>query len=247
MNAPLLQPAPLTEDTERCRIGARGEVLSYLRQAVERRCPAAAHFGAGDFIATTLLAVNPQFEELVFDHSGDPDANARLLRSGRLTFVTTVDQVKVQFDTQRAEITMFDGLPAYRTRLPGTLLRLQYREFYRVAPPLSRPIGCRLADPRRPADTLELRVLDLSVGGLALLVPADLKLATGQRLGPCRMELPEIGVLNFDAEVRSVVEHPTSGGGALRCGLRFLPLPGPATSLVQRYVMKLQRERLTDR
>lgn len=246
MSPPLsLQPVAISEQTERCRLGSRVEVLSYLRQAVERRSPVAAHFGAGgEFIATALLAVNPDFEELVFDCSGDPEANERLLRCERITFVTIVDQVRIQFDTQRAETTMFEALPAYRTRLPDTLLRLQFREFFRVAPPFSRPVACRLADPRRPPEVLQLRVLDLSVGGLALVVPADLRPEAGAKLGPLRLDLPDVGTVEVSVEVRSVAPHPPSGDAWPRCGVRFIDLPGKAVSLLLRYVMKLQRERI---
>lgn len=246
----MLLPSPPSDAAERCRLSARAEVLSYLRQAVERRATVAAFFGGGnDRFATTLLSVNPQFEELVFDCSGDPEANAAILRSGRITFVTVIDDVKVQFDTQRAEATVFDGLPAYRTRIPSSLLRLQFREFFRVAPPLSRPLACRLPDPRQRGAVLELRVLDISAGGLALLLPCELPLEVGDRIPECRVALTEVGEIVFEAEVRSLLSYtgPGAGDGAWRCGLRFVALPGTQTALVQRYVMKLQRERIASR
>ncbi len=58
--------------------------------------------------------------------------NRRITESKLATFVTFLDQIKVQFNALRIEMTSFGGKPALRARLPDSLMRLQRRNFYRV-------------------------------------------------------------------------------------------------------------------
>jgi c-di-GMP-binding flagellar brake protein YcgR len=241
------RPAPLAlsaEDLERFQIYSRIEIVAVLRALIERRAQATIHFSQGEeFLLSTLLSVNPDFEELVFDCCGDQAANDRLLRSPRLHFVAALDRVRIQFAALHAESTVHDGLPAFRVRIPDSLLRLQRRDYFRVAPPVAKPLLARIADPREPARVVELRVLDLSAGGIAVTdPPLGLRLEAGMVLEQCSLDLPGIGEVRFRAEVRSTPAKRASGG-ASRCGLRFLDMPGAVSARVQRYILQLDRDR----
>ncbi|MDW8467985.1 MAG: PilZ domain-containing protein [Burkholderiales bacterium] len=156
-------------------------------------------------------------------------------------FYTSLDGVRIHFATQRAAPTVFDGLAALRVRVPETVLRLQRRDHFRVAPPLARPL--ELEAPHPAGGRVRLRVLDISCGGAAVaLAPPQLALAPGELLRGCAVELPGPVRLVFDAEVRSV-EPGRGPGGATRCGLKFVNLPGAALTAIQRYVLQLDRER----
>jgi c-di-GMP-binding flagellar brake protein YcgR len=232
------------EDLERFQIHSRIEVVALLRALIERRATLTVHFNQGDeFIVSSLLAVNPEFEEMVFDCSGDADANRRLARSPRLAFVSSLDQIRIQFGAARAEETRYEGLPALRARIPASVLRLQRRDAYRVVPPLGRPLLCLLPDPRDPARAHELRILDISCGGLALADGSGrLPLEVGMLLENCSLQLPEGGRVTFGAEVRSVTPHGAPGGTA-RYGLRFLELRPVTIARIQRYILRLDRDR----
>lgn len=242
------EPAPFAllsgveEDLERYRLYSRVEILALLRVLIERRATVTVQADApDDFIVSTLLAVNPDFEELVFDAAANDAANRRLLEAGRLSFSTSLDGVRIHFATQRAAPTVFDGLAALRVRVPETVLRLQRRDHFRVAPPLARPL--ELEAPHPAGGRVRLRVLDISCGGAAVaLAPPQLALAPGELLRGCAVELPGPVRLVFDAEVRSV-EPGRGPGGATRCGLKFVNLPGAALTAIQRYVLQLDRER----
>lgn len=241
------RPAPheiSAEDLERFQIHSRVEIVAVLHALIERRAQLTVHFSQGEeFMLSTLVAVNPDFEELVFDCSGDPGANARLLRSPRLNFVSALEQVRIQFSTQHAEATVYDGLPAFRVRIPDSLLRLQRRDYFRIAPPLTRPLTARIADPRDPSCAVDLRILDISAGGIAVADgPQGLRLESGMLLEQCVVQLPEVGAVSFRAEVRSVVPNGAPGGAA-RCGLRYLDMPGAIAARIQRYILKLDRDR----
>jgi c-di-GMP-binding flagellar brake protein YcgR len=237
-------PEVSAEDLERFQIHSRIEIVTVLRALIERRAQLTVHYGQGEeFMLSTLVAVNPDYEELVFDCSGDQGANARLLRSPRLNFVSSLEQVRIQFSAQRAEATAYDGLPAFRVRIPDALLRLQRRDYFRIAPPLASALVARIADPRESSRTAELRILDISAGGIAVAdVPQGLRLETGMVLEQCAVQLPDVGAVSFKAEVCNVVPNGAPGG-AVRCGLRYLDMPGAIAARIQRYILKLDRDR----
>lgn len=238
-----LRPLEL-EDAERFEVRERVEVLALLRAVIVRRAPLSVHFGdGGEFMVTSLLAANPEFEELVFDCSGDEEANQRLVRSSRIRFVSQLDRVRIEFGATSAERILCGDLPALRARIPAALLRLQRREDYRIALPLARPLLARLPHPYERERSVELRVLDLSRGGIAVAAaPPRVPLDTGMVLEGCSLPLPEASRVGFDAEVSHVM--PTAAAdGTTRCGLRFIDLRGATLAQIQRFVLRLERER----
>jgi c-di-GMP-binding flagellar brake protein YcgR len=126
--------------------------------------------------------------------------------------------------------------------MPDSVVRLQRREYYRVVTPLVRPLVCDTPDPADARRTLPLRVLDLSAGGMALLVPQEkAPFAIGDTLEGCSLELPEAGRVIFNASVRSLALHARPSG--TRIGCSFLRLPGHAHKMIQRLILGLERER----
>ncbi len=236
-----LRPLEL-DNAERFEVRERIEVLALLHALVERRAPLTVYFGdRGEFMLSSLLAANPEFEELVFDCSGDEEANERLARASRIHFISQLDRVRIQFSAASAERILCDELPALRARIPQVLLRLQRREDYRIALALARPLVARLPHPRERGHSVELRVLDLSRGGVAVAdAPQRVPFETGLVLEGCSLPLPEAGRVGFDAEVRNIAPVATSRE-VVRYGLRFLALRGATLAQIQRFVLRLER------
>lgn len=177
------------------------------------------HFGgAQDFVVSAVLAVNPDFEEVVLDYGADEAAMQRLLRAERLRITTHLDHVRIHFQTDVASMGAFDSGPAFRVRLPDSVLRFQRRDAYRLKIPLGRPLLCDI--PRAegdPAPAMHVRVRDISVAGVGLIdYPKDLRVAVGMVWPGCRIDLPDLGPLVADIEVMHA-----SDGETRRCGCLF--------------------------
>ena len=247
MDAQLNQPAASDAlDHERYQVHSRFEIASLLRAVADSHIAVTVYFNRGaEFIVTNVLDVNPEFEELILDLGADDTANRRLLQSDRMTVVTFLDHIRLQFQAQRAEETIHQQLPALRIRLPDMLLRLQRRNFFRLRTPVARPLAAIIPDPRAPDRHISLRVIDLSCGGVALLAgEGDAEFAAGTILQGCRIDLPEIGVLSAALEVRSAAKH--SEGARMnmrRYGCQFVGLAPALASAVQRYITRTERER----
>lgn len=234
-------PIPAGADVDNFRIYSAPEVIGLMREMIMRRALLTVHFNEGrESIVTILLSVNPEFEEVVFDRGADGSSNDHLLHASKLTFVTSLDHIKIQFQCPRAYDTTFDGKPAFRMRIPSSVLRLQRRNTYRVKLPQAHPVLCRI--PRAgAAEPVKLRVLDLSVEGVALVAEhGQIELHEGDKVKGCRIDLPD-HPLQVDLEVRNALEILDPSGHRWRYGCRFVNLPGAMAALVQRVILSIER------
>lgn len=236
------RPEPESRELEPFQVYSRVEIVGLLRALIERHTLVTVYFRGGEAsVVTRLLAVNPDFEEVVFDCAQSACANDALARSSGIVAVAFLDHVKLQFRAPRAEPTVFADAPAFRVRLPESMLRLQRRNFFRVRVPATRPILLRLgedADGRGRA----LRVVDLSCGGVGAIADRSVgPIAPGTVLTGCRMDLPDIGPIGCSVEVRHANMRPDH---TLRLGLRFVDLPPAMATLLQRYINRVERAQL---
>ncbi|MCA3211956.1 MAG: flagellar brake protein [Burkholderiaceae bacterium] len=242
-------PEPDSPDLEPFMVYSRVEILAMLRQLGERGNLITCYFDQHDgFAVTVLLAVNQEFEEAIFDLPGDTAALQRLLAADELVFVAFVGQIKLQFRARKAETTHHEGKPAIRVRLPREVLRLQRRDSFRVRTPIAKPATCLVPHPvgttrnDGPRTYEQLKVLDLSVGGVALLTyPERFALTAGQALRDCYLDLPGIGQLAISLTVRHVDVVPDNEH-ARRCGCELVRLPPQARLMLQRYVNRVEAE-----
>lgn len=245
MNAPL-RPGPrgIDAELERYQISSRAEIVSVLRAVAASRAMVTIGFNQGmDFIVTSLLGVDPDADALVFDFGADARSNARLLQAERLNVSTVLDRIKVQFASPGAVEVEFEGAPGLALPLPELLLRLQRREHYRVRTPLTRPLVASVPHPQEPGKRAQLRILNLSCGGIAVVSAGEaVTLEPGTVLHDCRIELPEFGTVNTALEVRNAGSVEERGGKRTqRCGCRFLDVAPATLTLLQRYITRLER------
>ena len=99
-----------------------------------------------------------------------------------------------------------------------------------------------LRHPSMPEMQLALRVLDVSIGGCALLVPADVPgLQPGSLLAGVRVELD--ADTTFNAEVRLLHVSSLSRDAGTRLGCEWSKIDGMAQRALQRFIDRTQRRR----
>jgi c-di-GMP-binding flagellar brake protein YcgR len=223
---------------------SRPEIVQVLRGVMKATELVTAYFDHGaQFFLTSVVGVDPAADALYLDHGTNRETNLRALQAVRLVFVTSQDKVKVQFSTGPLQEVEFHGRPAFRTRLPQALLKLQRREYYRLVTPIRSPLVCVVPTPEGPLDAM---VTDISVGGVGLTgLPAATSLAVDQRHPGCRIVLPDEGVILTAIEVRSVQDVTLRSGAVVkRAGCRFVDIPASQQAMIQRYIIRIDRERL---
>ena len=202
------------------------------------------HFGQ-ELMLTTLLAANAERGELVFDRGGSEILNRHLLDWGQCTFVARPEGVLVQFAVEEVRPVSYAGRLALVAQLPPFILRLQRRESFRILTPRSRPLDfqARVGDAE---EAITLPVHDISVEGIGLSVARRIPgLERGVLLQDGSFQLAE-GTLPIacTGEVRHVTEvEGRNGVKSWRVGVSFLELPPGAAHDIQRYIIRVERER----
>lgn len=253
MESPGNSTHPVTndEDDDRFLVRSRVEIAFILKAVMQAGEIVTAYFNEGkDFAITAVLAVDATTGAAILDASRDLVGNRRLMASKRIAFITSQDKVKIQFDVNAIAPIEFEGRPALRIALPDTLLKFQRREYYRVSTPITKPLKCVV--PRADEAPLSLTVIDISLGGVCLTGYSEGSVVEpGVALENCRLELADVGTLTTTLQVRNTFEIPLRNGlVSRRAGCMFLKLPPASEAMVQRYIIRLERDRrarLTDK
>lgn len=235
---------PEKEDESRFQIHSRVEIGFILRSVLQQGEMISVRFGGGsDSALTALLAVDPAKGFYVFDVPSDPALQRRLLAANRISFVSRQDKITVRWEVGSIQAVEHGGHPALRAPLPEMLLKLQRREFFRAETSVSRPVKCSI--PLADGGDLQVNLFDISLGGVGLTgFPDDYPLEIGRDIQGCTITLPEIGVLAVTLQFRNSTEIPLRDGRVIRrAGCKFKSLPTGAENMIQRYIIRLERER----
>lgn len=233
-------------DDSRFLVTNRLEIVRILRGLAQRNEMVSAFFNSGnDLLLTSVLAVHPEIDTVVLDCGSNNDLNQRILRAEKIIFVTALDRVKVQFTSMGIEPGSFENKPAFVIPFPSQVLRLQRREYYRLTTPIVNPLKCRI--PLGEGKVEEFPIIDISAGGIGMIIAnsAELPLQVGSVYPGCRIELPGAGELELNLSIQSLFEVTLKNGSkSLRSGCQFVNLHPSMESLIQRYIIKLERDRI---
>jgi c-di-GMP-binding flagellar brake protein YcgR len=231
-------------DDGKYRIHARVEIAFILRAIMKSTALVTAYIGQGkDFIVTAILAVDADNHSILIDSGSNPVLNERVMRIQQLNVVSSQDGVKVEFEVSRVEAASFEGRLAFRIPFPDSLLKLQRREFYRLPSPVLNPLKCQI--PLVSGGLVDTVVGDISLGGVSLMGEhAGLDLQLGTIYENCRILLPELGVIQAKLMVRNSFPMTLRNGAVIkRTGCAFVELPSNQQAMIQRYIIKLERDR----
>lgn len=222
------------------------EIERILRLLIERSNLVRAYVDDRTSFLTVLLGLTADHRSLVLDLGPDAEMNEQALSGTGLVCVTRLDRVKIQFALHPVTRVSFRDHPALMAPLPERMLRLQRREFFRVPAPQMEPLICTILD--RQADgrihSITVRVLDLSGGGVAVVVPPDeIRFRPGDEFERCTLALPDGEPIPVRLCVRNLFLVEKENGQRLkRAGCQFVGLSSAAAARIQRYLFKLERD-----
>jgi len=235
-------PEPESPELERYWIYSPVEILALLARLRSEQVEMTLFWGRdGECAVTRILEADSIRGQVRLDLPGVDSMRAAVLQAEALVCVAFIDHVKVQFSLRAPAMATVDGGLALQCAVPERLLRLQRREYFRVRTPQSVSASCLVPDAGDGTRYESLRVLDLSVGGLAMLAyPLHVELAASTTIDRCFLDLPGIGTIN----VRMRIAHVEQAGkdGSRRCGCEFVDLSPHSRMLLQRYVQRIDVE-----
>lgn len=219
------------------------DVLALLRRLRDSAVPVTLSGPGGSHLNTTVWTVDDAHQRLALEvESGDCQL-ASLVEGNEATAVAYLDAIKLQFDLQHLVLVRSARATALQCDLPACLYRFQRRSSYRVRTLDRSAPTAHLRHPSLPDMPLVLRILDLSIGGCALLLPE------GVPPLPLGLVLNGVG-LALDGDTRTAVglrlQHFSSINHhyqGLRLGCEFMPLDAQAQRNLQRYIDQTQKRR----
>jgi len=224
------------------------EVVQILTELLKQKALLKVSFNAGsDVYLTTIIGVDTRNDALYLDVGQDAAFNHRLLESTYVLF-SKEDGIRIRWASNHLTMVSLEDGNAIKIALPHSLLRLQSREFFRLATPVFNPVSCQIPilDVANAAQSkvLVLPLADISLGGVGLLVHhLDSALVEGTVFHDCQIDLPEVEVANLTLQVRNIIPVPINDGSIkYRVGLMYVK-PSPASmGLIHRYTFNLERE-----
>lgn len=226
-------------------VTSRREILAYLRNICEQKTRILVQVGGQ--LVTWITAVGCDEAALILDRALSREQNDGIMKAGVVTFETSLDNIRIVFDTTRIRAVDYEGGPVFALDLPDRIIRLQRREFYRVATPVIYPLLVSIQMPKAAGgEPFSFSLADISCGGICLL---DNQQTLGAKVGRvyprCRIDLPDVGVVTTGLQVRnSATTTLLNNRTNSRLGCQFVDMSSAHLSMVQRYVTKRECERI---
>lgn len=224
------------------------EIRRVLDGLIDRRAMVTAYLdNSGHSFLTTPLGFSPDQSSIMLDLSNDEQMNQRAEAAGQVICITQLDSIKIQFPLADIRRHPFEGRPALRAPMPDILLRLQRREYYRLVAPAAHALSCTIpvTDSSGLVSAYKARVVDISGGGVAVMVPPKgIPFEPEMEFPDCHIALPEAGAVHATLKVRNLFRLTNRQGiTMLRAGCQFLDLPETMNTLINRYILKVERSR----
>jgi|GEM_PF-272480 len=241
-----------TEEESEYLLHSEVEIVSILRALKDSNETVTLYFNnANDFVLTSIFSVSEEENVIALYAGGNAAANRQAMLADKLYGVSSLEKVRVQFVLHGLKLAQYRGRQCFIADMPEAILRLQRRENFRLIVPIRQPVKCFIPMPS-PEDRpdaepteVEVGVIDVSGGGIGIVMPPeDVPFAPDMVFEKCQIELPGVGTIIATLRVRSTFEVSVRDGPvSRRAGCQFVSLAGPMLAMLQRYIIKEERER----
>lgn len=225
------------------RITSSVEIQALLKQLLDTNTLVTLSGPQGNSHTTMLWAVDPARGVVCFSAEADDPTLAPLLESDEVEAVAYLDSIKVQFDIEGLVHVHGGRNSALNAQYPTEVFRFQRRDAFRVKPFSSHSPQAQMRHPGLPDMVLNLRILDVSLGGMALFLPETVPmLDAGSKIGRCVIDLDGDTRIEAGVKIHHVtVLHPEFHGARLGC--EFFGMDGATMRTLQSYINQTQKRR----
>ena len=230
-------------DLDEFRVASPREIAGFLTQLSDNKIPVALNAPDGDIETTLLWTVDAAHNRLAFWADASDVKTRHLLDRPGHVVVAYLHSVKLQFEIGPLVLQRGDPVSVLSCAMPTQLFRFQRRHAYRVRPLMTEALTARFVHPDIPDMPLELSVLDLSLGGCALLLPDDVPVPQrGALLRQVEFDLDDDADFQVDLRVQNVSPRSAAAPG-MRMGCEFVNARSGALCALQRFVHDVEKRR----
>lgn len=231
----------MDHDLDAFRVGHEAEIAALLVQLRNSGTPVAMVAPDGSSVTGRLWSLDAAAGRLHFGVDADAPSLHTLLAADEGVAVASLQQIQLQFPLSGLTLVRGADDATLQADWPESLVRLQRRESFRLKTSGRAAPTLTMRHPSMPDMTLDLRILDVSIGGCALLLPADVpELAPGIRIASVRVQLD----LETRFEGGLLLHHISAFEGAegpRRIGCAWDELEVAAERALQRYILATQK------
>lgn len=227
------------------RVGPPQERLGLLRALRDGSVPVMLNTPSGQAMTVAVWAVDAALGRVNFSVDAQAPQLPALIEADEAVAVAYLESVKLQFDLQGFVLVHGQASCALQCRMPREIYRFQRRSYFRVRPREAHGPAASFRHPALPEMRLSLRVLDVSIGGCALWLPADVPpLQAGTLVSEVHLQL------DTDTQFTAAMslQHVSAQGAApgelgVRLGCEWRSLATPSERVLQRWIDQTQRRR----
>ena len=225
------------------RVSAPGEIRALLKQLMDEVVPLNLSASDGSAYTTTLWTIDAANARVSFTADLQQPAVHDIVEADECVAVAYLDRIKVQFDVSDLVLVQGPKASVLQARLPRELFRFQRRNTFRVRTIERTLPTAQFRHPGIPDMSVALRVLDVSIGGCALLQPSNVPgLQPGAVIKGVRLSL------DADTQIDAglMLHHVTSTGaenGSVRLGCEIVGMSPTAQRALQVYIDQTQKRR----
>lgn len=222
----------------------RREIVFHLLRLIDAGERVTVSFDEGrESFVTILLRVDEERNALILDWGGSEVVNKRLLNAQRAYVVATPGGVRNQFSTGPFLETTYQSRPAFKAPIPDKFMRLQRRQYFRLALPMTHRPSCAFVT----GDNLspwQMAVVNIGINGVGLETDgSQLPFVAGQIIPDAVMDLGKPGGhIEADLDVRHYELINRGARKIVHVGCRFVSLSPAQEHAIQRFIMHAQRD-----
>jgi len=238
----------LSDDHESFSVRDRDRIVAILSRLSVDDVGVSAIFQNGKgLLLTRVLAVELDAGTVIMDTGGNESANREITAASPVFFRAQHGGAKTQWVSSAIKAVEFDGHPALQIEIPQRIQHIQHRGSFRAEAPVANPAICfvGLGDGRE----LALQVVDISAGGIGVMVPdaSESALQRDACFGDCRLVHPDLGLADVALTLKQRWLLPMAGGGtSARVGFEMTPITPKDESAIQRFAYLLERRMLAN-
>jgi len=235
------------QDDSPFRVHSRREIVSLLTSMMERNQLLSLLIkGGSESIITSILDIDEDDDSVVIDAAPSITLNESILQSNRIGFEALYNNIRITFNVEKAQKCLFQERPALKITIPNSLVRLQRREYFRIATPIAKPLRCTFRVTREDGSfsTVITMLNNISAGGVGLTDEKKLLDTTlGRIYEDCSLEMTDNTVVTVKLQIRDCKEVKLASGKTVnRFGCEFVDIPRAVLGAIQRFITKLERE-----
>jgi len=225
------------------RISSPAEIVAMLKRLADGNVHVGVNTPDGTSICATLWSIDADRGMLSFSVLADEGRLDAVVESDEAVVVGYLDSIKLQFDIDKLVLVHSGNTVALKASFPRELFRFQRRSGYRVRPLIRLSPVASLRHPMIPDMRLDLRVLDVSIGGCALFLPNDVPpLDPGVLMNGVVIDLDADTRVHTGLRLQHVTSlNPESGG--VRLGCEMVAPGSDGLRALQRYIDQTQKRR----